>query len=111
GTIRFGLLVLALALIGSMSIFDFGLSRGLTQIVARSLDALDESVRTTVWTAQILTALLGVVGGVAIFLLVPWFVGTVIHLPHSLVGEATVAFWILCLGLPLEVSSAGFRGV
>jgi O-antigen/teichoic acid export membrane protein len=94
-----------------MSIFDFGLSRGLTQIVASSLDALEGSLRTAVWTAQFLTALLGVTAGIAVFLSVPWFVGTAIHLRGSLAAEAIVAFRVLSLGLPLEVSSAGFRGV
>ena len=111
GTAKFGLFALALALIGSMSIFDFGLSRGLTQVVASGLDSRDEDLRVATWTAQFLMATLGAIAAATLFLITPWLVQSVLHLRGPLAAEATVAFRILSLGLLTEVSSSGLRGV
>jgi O-antigen/teichoic acid export membrane protein len=111
GTVKFGLLSLAFALIGYMSIFDFGLSRGVTQMVASGLDSRDEALRVATWTAQWLMGALGVGAAVVLFLCTPWLVESVLHLHGSLAGEAILAFRVLSLGLPTEVSSSGLRGV
>jgi O-antigen/teichoic acid export membrane protein len=51
GKDRFGVLTLAWALIGYASLFDLGLGRALTQLVARKLGAgRDREVPTLVWT-------------------------------------------------------------
>src|SRR6266403_2213612 len=50
GTDRFGVLTLAWALIGYASLFDLGLGRALTQLVARKMGAgQDHEVPTLVW--------------------------------------------------------------
>src|SRR5215813_1407314 len=55
GKDRFGVLTLAWALIGYASLFDFGLGRALTQLVARKLGAGEErDVPTLVWTSLLL---------------------------------------------------------
>src|SRR5215471_7527755 len=52
GKERFGVLTLAWALIGYASLFDLGLGRALTQLVARKLGAGDEAeIPSLVWTS------------------------------------------------------------
>src|SRR5216110_919616 len=63
GKERFGVLTLAWALIGYASLFDLGVGRALTQLVARKLGAgEDHEVPTLVWTSMVLMLLLGLVG-------------------------------------------------
>src|SRR5882724_6272943 len=73
GTDRFGVLTLAWALIGYASLFDLGLCRALTQLVARKLGAgEDREVPALVWTSLLLMLLLGVLGTAIAISLAPW---------------------------------------
>src|SRR6266513_283830 len=73
GTDRFGVLTLAWALIGYASLFDLGLGRALTQLVAKKLGAgEDREIPTLVWTSQLLMLLLGVLGAAVLGVLSPW---------------------------------------
>src|SRR6266852_4566643 len=73
GKDRFGVLALAWALIGYASLFDLGLGRALTQLVAKKLGAgEDREVPTLVWTSLVLMLLLGIVGAAIAILLSPW---------------------------------------
>src|SRR5439155_14376215 len=67
GTERFGVLTLAWALIGYASLFDLGLGRALTQLVAQKLGTGDErEVPQVVWTSLLLMLALGVAAAAAI---------------------------------------------
>jgi len=60
GTERFGILTLVWALIGYAAVFDLGLSRALTQLVAKTLGTDEQQeVSKLVWTSQILMLFLG----------------------------------------------------
>ena len=60
GTDRFGVLTLAWAVIGYAGLFDLGLGRALTQLVAKKLGAgEDRDVPTLVWTSLLLMLALG----------------------------------------------------
>src|SRR5215469_9230201 len=76
GKERFGVLTLAWALIGYASLFDLGLGRALTQLVARKLGAGEErEIPSLAWTSLLLMLLLGFLGTAAIFLISPWLAG------------------------------------
>src|SRR5580700_4804936 len=63
GKDRFGVLALAWALIGYASLFDIGLGRALTQLVAKKLGSGgDHEIPALVWTSLLLTLALGVAG-------------------------------------------------
>ena len=63
GKDRFGVLTLAWALIGYASLFDLGLGRALTQLVARKLGAGEErEIPSLAWMSLVFMTLLGVVG-------------------------------------------------
>ena len=67
GTDRFGILSLAWVVIGYFSLFDFGLSRALTKLVAEKIGTdRDQDIPSLVWTASILILILGVIGVIGI---------------------------------------------
>src|SRR6266446_631966 len=75
GKERFGILTLAWALIGYASLFDLGLGRALTQLVAKKLGAGEEKeIPSLAWTSLLLMMLLGFTGAALIFLISPWLV-------------------------------------
>src|SRR5437899_2470709 len=101
GKERFGVLTLAWALIGYASLFDLGLGRALTQLVARKLGAGEErEIPSLAWTSLLLMLLLGFVGSAAVFLISPWLAGRGLNIPAVLHGETLQSFRLLGLSIP-----------
>jgi O-antigen/teichoic acid export membrane protein len=112
GTDRFGILTLAWALIGYASLFDLGLGRALTQLVAKKLGAgEDREVPTLVWTSLLLMLVLGVVGSAIIILFSPWLVHSALNVPDPMEPETLQSFRMLGLSLPFVITTAGLRGL
>lgn len=112
GTERFGILTLAWALIGYASLFDLGLGRAMTQLVARKLGAGEErAIPSLAWTSLLLMLLLGIVGAAAVFLISPWLVHSALNVPDAMEPETLRAFRLLGLSLPFVVTTAGLRGL
>ncbi len=112
GKDRFGVLALAWALIGYASLFDLGLGRALTQLVARKMGAgEDHEVPTLVWTSLLLMLLLGLVGTLVAVLLSPWLVHRALNVPVTLQGDTLQSFYLLGLSIPVVISTAGLRGL
>ncbi len=112
GKDRFGVLALAWALIGYASLFDLGLGRALTQLVAKKLGAGEErEVPRLVWTSLLLMLLLGVVGAAVVGLLSPWLVHRALHVPGALQRETLQSFYLLALSVPVVIGTAGLRGL
>ena len=98
--------------VGYFGLFDLGLGRALTKVVADRIGAGRETeIPVVVWTAMSLMAALGLAGGVLIGALSPWLVGSALKIPQELQAETLTAFWLLAASLPVVVSSTGFRGV
>jgi O-antigen/teichoic acid export membrane protein len=112
GTDRFGILALAWVLIGSFSLFDFGLGRALTQLVASALGrgALSE-LGPIVWSGLLLMFAFGIAGAGIMAILSPPVIHSWLKIPASLQPESLQAFYLLAVGLPLVVVTAGFRGI
>src|SRR5216683_4589178 len=112
GKERFGVLALAWALIGYASLFDLGLGRALTQLVARKLGTgEDREVPTLVWTSLLLMLLLGVLGAAVVGLLSPWLVHRALNVPGALQHETLQSFYLLTLSIPVVIGTAGLRGL
>ena len=112
GKERFGVLTLAWALIGYASLFDLGLGRALTQLVARKLGAgEDREVPTLVWTTLLLMLVLGFAGTAAVFLISPWLAGRGLNIPAALQEETLQSFRLLGLSIPFVITTAGLRGL
>ena len=112
GKDRFGVLALAWALIGYASLFDLGLGRALTQLVAKKLGTgEDRDVPALVWTSLILMLLLGLAGTLAAAVLSPWLVHRALNVPVALQPETLQSFYLLGLSIPLVITTAGLRGL
>lgn len=112
GVDRFGVLTLAWMVIGYFSLFDFGIGRALTKVVAEKLGGgHTEDIPAIAWTALLLMLLLGVVGAVVVASLSPWLVHSVLKIPVVLQQETLNTFYLLALSIPIVISTAGLRGI
>jgi O-antigen/teichoic acid export membrane protein len=112
GKDRFGVLTLAWALIGYASLFDIGLGRALTQLVAKKLGSGEShEIPALAWTSLLLMLALGAVGAVAIIAISPWLVHHALKVPEGIQQEVLRAFYLLGLAVPAVVGTAGLRGL
>lgn len=112
GVERFGLLTLAWAVIGYFSLFDLGIGRAITQLIAERLDKSPaEDVARLAWTGLLMMAVFALIGAIFTASLTPWFVSSVLNMPAALREEAIWAFIMLAAAIPAVVLSAGFAGV
>ena len=112
GTDRFGVLTLVWMVIGYFSLFDLGLGRALTKLVAEKLGAgQEDQIPILVWTSLFLMLLAGLLGTVAVGLLSPCLVQSVLKIPKAIQNETLHAFYVLALSIPVVISTAGLRGL
>jgi O-antigen/teichoic acid export membrane protein len=112
GKERFGVLTLAWALIGYINLFDFGLGRALTQLVAKKLGEGEErEISSLAWTCLLLMLMLGLVGGVLVVSCSPWLVRHLLQIPITLQPETLRAFYLLGLCVPVVITTVGLRGL
>jgi len=109
GAERYGLLILAWAVVGYFSIFDFGLSRAITQLVAQDYRESPAESGPVVATGITVLGVLGVLGGAVLFLCAP-LISHVGKIPQLLQRETIQSVRILGVGLPFVVVSTGLRG-
>lgn len=112
GTERFGVLTLAWMVIGYFSLFDLGLGRALTRLVAEKLGAGRYSeIPALIWTGLISMAVLGLAGMLLGIFFVPWIVQSGLRIPPALQPETLNAFYVLLASIPLVIASTGLFGI
>ncbi len=111
GVDRFGILSIVWMVIGYFSLFDFGLGRALTQVIAKKLGSRrPEEVPDIFWAATFLMLILGLAGAVAGAGLASWLVTSLLNVPPQLQRETLQAFYLLAVAIPVNITSIGFRG-
>ena len=112
GTDRFGVLTLAWMVIGYFSLFDLGLGRALTQLVAERVGEGGEThAPPLVWTALAVMFALGLLGTLVVSLISPWMVYSVLKIPEGLQRETVQSFFLLAAAIPIVVVTAGLAGI
>lgn len=112
GVPRFGVLSLAWAVIGYFSLFDLGIGRALTKVVADKLAANeDHSIPPLVWTSLLLMFVLGSIGGGLLAAGSPWLVHSVFKVAPELALETLWAFRLLAASIPVVTLTSGLRGI
>ncbi len=112
GVTRFGVLSLAWIVIGYFSMFDLGIGRALTKLVADKLGTREEHViPSLVWTSLVLMLLLGVVGSLTMWATSPWIVHRILRVPQELQTETLRSFFLLGASIPIVTVTSGLRGV
>jgi O-antigen/teichoic acid export membrane protein len=112
GTVRFGLLTIVWVFIGYFSLFDFGLGRALTKLVAERVGRPGAAdLPGLVGTALGLMAALGAVGGLALAAAAPHLAGPLLGVPAEMQAEVLHSLYLLAAGVPVVILSVGCRGV
>jgi O-antigen/teichoic acid export membrane protein len=112
GVERFGLLSLAWIVIGYFSLFDMGMGRALTKLVADKIGGNDEqSIPPLVWTSLFLMLVLGVIGGLVTLFISRWLVYTALKVPPTLQLETLRSFQLLAASIPIVTVTSGLRGI
>jgi O-antigen/teichoic acid export membrane protein len=112
GKDRFGVLALAWALIGYASLFDMGLGRALTQLVAKKLgEGEEQEVPILVWTSLLLMLVLGIAGTAIIATISPWLIHRALKIPAEMQSEALHSFYLLGLSVPVVITTSALRGL
>lgn len=112
GIARFGVLSLAWIVVGYFSLFDLGLGRALTKLVAEKLGrGLNDEIPALTWTAMSLMAVLGVLGAIVVAALSPWLVSGVLEIPAELQPETLTTFYLLAAAIPIVIGTTGLRGI
>lgn len=112
GTDRFGVLNLAWMTIGYFTMFDLGLGRALTKLVAEKLGGGDKGeLPALIWTASVMMAVFGVVGAVATWLISPMLVTQLFKVPEAIREETFNTFYLLAASIPIIISTSGLRGI
>src|SRR5258708_3562660 len=112
GVARVGLLTLAWIVVGYFSLFDLGIGRALTKVVADRLGTNEEaSIPPLAWTSLLLMLLLGVFGGILTLAIAPWLVHRAIKIPEALQTEALHGVYLLATSIPMVTVTSGLRGI
>jgi O-antigen/teichoic acid export membrane protein len=112
GMARFGILTLAWMVVGYFSLFDLGIGRALTKLVAEKLGKGQyEDIPSLIWVAMYLMFVLGMLGTVVVVLLSPWLVSSILKIPVELQPETLTTLYLLAISIPVVISTTGLRGV
>lgn len=112
GPDRFGLLALAWTFIGYFTVFDFGLSRSLTQMIAERLGQnRDDETGGIAWTGLLIMVTLGAVGAGIILRLGPLIIDGILAVPRPLRSESLRTLSLLAVCLPAVIGTIGLRGI
>jgi O-antigen/teichoic acid export membrane protein len=112
GVPSFGVLSLAWIVIGYFSLFDLGIGRALTKLVADKLAVgNEEDIPALSWTSLWLLAAMGVLGSLVTLGVSPSLVHRVLKIPSELQPEALRGFYLLAASIPLVTVTSGLRGI
>lgn len=112
GADRFGVLTLAWMVIGYFSLFDLGLGRALTQVLAARLGESPSPVSPPiVWPALGLMFATGCVGALLVAGMTPTLVYSLLRIPAGLQEETLISFYVLAAAIPVVVVTTGLAGV
>lgn len=112
GKERFGMLAIIWMGVGYFSLFDMGLGRALTKLVAARL-GIDskENLGSLIWTALFLIVGMGLVGAVVVSLGAKPFIQQVLNVDAQYQWEAISAFRVLAFGLPVVILTTALIGL
>ena len=111
GTERFGILSIAWMIIGYFSLFDFGIGKGLTKIIAERIGSNQTAqISKIFWTSLFLMVTISLFVTIIISFLIPSLVN-IFNISKNLQQETISIFYILALAIPLVTTMAGLRGL
>lgn len=112
GEEKFGILSLAWVVIGYFSLFDFGIGRTLTKIVAEKI-GLDEEheIPGLFGTALFLMLIISLIGSFILLLSSSYLVLNIFNISKEYQEQSINTFYTLAFSIPIVTTTAGLRGV
>lgn len=111
GAEQFGLLTLAWAIIGQLNLFDLGLGRALTKLVATRLGAQQiEEIPALFWASFLFTVALGALAALLVLIFSPLLVHKILKIPLVMQLEALRTFYLVAAAMPAMVTTISLRG-
>lgn len=112
GVDRFGVLAIFWLAVGYFGLFDFGLGRALTRMVAfHDGNGEHDQIPALVWTGLWMMFGLGMVSAAVVFWGAPWASAHLLRIPVALRAEAVSSSRVIAICLPALTLAAGLRGV
>jgi O-antigen/teichoic acid export membrane protein len=112
GLDRYGFLTLAWVLIGYAGLFDFGISRAMTRLVANHLAIGDEVGATRIANAGAsFMIIFGCTVGILLIIFSKLIVGRWLNVPLDIQSEALNSLRILAISVPVVLLTAAYRGI
>ncbi len=112
GPARWGLFTLALSLIGIFGIFDFGIGRALTKLLAEDLQTGDAARAAGLTrTGLVLLSGLGIAGALLLAAGARTAAEHGLHSPEAQRDEVVAAIYVLCIAVPFVLLNAALWGV
>ena len=111
GAERLGVLFIAWLFIGYFSIFDFGLGRALTKLIAEKNSKNEhKDVPGLIFTALTLMLGMGIFGGIILMILSSTLSSDILKIPDYLKEETMYSLLAIGVCIPFITTSSGFRG-
>lgn len=111
GVDRFGLLTIAWMVVGYFNLFDLGLGRAMTRIVADRLGGgRHAEVPQVMSSGLFMMTALGALAALLVVLMTPWLIG-LLQVPAAFVAQTRNAFVLLALSVPAVILTTGLRGI
>jgi len=112
GSERYGILSVALVVLGYFGLFDLGLGRATTRFVATALSGNKASdVPAIAWSAISAQAGLGLLGTLVLLLIAPVTVTRILNIQAGLIDEARRTLYVLAFSIPAVLVAGSLRGV
>jgi len=112
GVDRFGVLSLVWILVGYFSLFDLGIGRAITKLLAEKIALRDfEAASSLIWTGLVCITLLGICFGAVLFAVAPYFLNSVLKIPPVVRQETLECVPWLAAVVPIVTATCGLRGM
>lgn len=110
GAERYGVLAIAFLLLGYFGLFDLGLGRATSFRVAARSDAEPQARADTMWAALAVNILMGIAGGVVLWIAAQFFFGRMFKVSPDLRTEVIAAVPLLALAVPVATINGVLTG-
>ena len=113
GLDRYAVMGLVWAVVGYLTLFDFGLERAVNQAIASRANGTPEErkeISRIFWTAMVILSTIGLLSAGVIVAASSWLASVAFNVPDWLHNETVHVLWMLAFFLPLQMISAGLFG-
>lgn len=112
GQERFSLLTILWMVVGYFTLFDLGLGRAVTKIVADKIgQKLNDDIPIIFWTANLIMFLLGILGSIFLISFGSSLIENFFNVSSELQPELKSVIVFLAISLPIIILTSGFKAV